>query len=113
MQWIAIAKRRLAAIWLIFAALFLVLSGFHFYWATQGAPDFVVATRPLSRAGSVQILGADVDQPLREFADSFNTYVHQQNDASQGQNLLSGIGYILASVTAAISWLLERASSRQ
>jgi hypothetical protein len=78
--------------------------------STQNAPDVQVASRPYSASVSVQIAGADVDQPLRNFASNFNEYVHDQNRTSRLANLAAMFGYILAALTSIVSFLLERAS---
>jgi hypothetical protein len=101
------AHRNFAIIWLIFTVLFSTLAGFHWYLSRQFAPDLDVAQRPLSGVGSVQILGADIDKPLREFAAHFNEYVHSQNAASHLENLLAMGGYLLAAFASIVSFFLE------
>jgi hypothetical protein len=105
-------KSRYRTIWLVFAAIFIGMSLFHFYWAFQNMPEFVPPTRPLEKMGSVRILGMDVDQPLKEFANSFNNYVRSQNQSSRYQNLLSGIGYIVAFLTALASFWSSRSGEQ-
>jgi hypothetical protein len=86
-----------------------MLASFHFYWSTQGTPNFVLPERPGARQGTVIIEGIDVDQPMRDFAASFNGYVDEQNNSSRNQNIASGCGYILAFLTAIFSLYLELA----
>jgi hypothetical protein len=92
-------------IWLVFAVIFLLLFFFHIYWAFQTMPEFVLPERPLARFGSAQVLGMDIDKPLKDFADAFNQYVKSQNNSSRNQNLLSGGGYIVAFLTALASFI--------
>ncbi len=99
--------RALAVVWGIFTAIFLGLAVFHYDLSGDQWPDLQVAMRPDSQAGSVQILGADVDEPLRNFAAEFNEYVHAQNEASHTANISTMWGYILAAVTSLISLWLE------
>jgi hypothetical protein len=96
---------------MVFVVIFLFLACFHFYLSTQAAPDFILPARPGSESGSVVILGADVDQPLRNFAASFNGYVHEQNRNSELGNMLAAFGYLLCALTAGISFYLERRES--
>lgn len=100
-------KKAIPGVWLIFAAMFAMMSGFHFYWSAQSSPEFVPPSRPLAGHVTIQFAGMDLDRPLQEFAKSYNSYVAGQNASSRWQNLLSGIGYVLASLTAIFSLLLE------
>jgi hypothetical protein len=68
--------RTFAAIWLVFTILFLSLATFHWHLSRQEAPDLDVTKRPMAAVGPIQILGADIDQPLRDFSAQFNGYVH-------------------------------------
>jgi hypothetical protein len=100
-------RASLAALWLIFAILFGVLAAFHYRSAYQSWPHFIPPERPFANSGSVRILGMDIDAPIKSFASSFNAYVDGQNADSRYQNLASTGGYILASLTALLSFLLE------
>ena len=87
--------------------MFATMSGFHFYWSAQSSPEFVPPSRPYAGHVTIQFAGMDLDRPLQEFAKSYNGYVAGQNAASRWQNVLSGFGYVLASLTAIFSLLLE------
>lgn len=97
----------LATLWAIFAIMFAGLAFFHFRSAYQTSPHFIPPERPLAQSGSVQVLGMDIDAPMKEFAKSFNSYVDAQNDSSKMQNIASMFGYILASLTALFSLIVE------
>lgn len=105
--------RMVAVLWLAFTVLFCVMAFFHWRLSTENAPDFVVATRPGAGFGSVQILGADIDKPLRDFTANFNEYVHVQNATSHRENFLAMWGYLAAAMTSIVSFLLEMVAIRE
>jgi hypothetical protein len=100
-------KERIAVVWAIFAILFGALGVGHYQLAQQNAPHFVLPVRPLANVGSVQILGMDLDAPIKMFASSFNEYVDAQNESSRRQNLASLVGYVAACLTSIFSFFLE------
>jgi hypothetical protein len=51
--------------------------------------------------------GMELDQPLRAFADEFNKYLDGQNSSSCKVHHLSACGYGLASLTSALSILVQ------
>jgi hypothetical protein len=73
----------------------------------QSAPDLSVIGRPFGASVNVQIAGADIDRPLRDFANQFNDYVHVQNSTSHLENMAAMSGYLLAGLTALLSLYLE------
>jgi predicted PurR-regulated permease PerM len=94
-------------IWGIIALTF-ILSGW-FFWrqSSKSISRFQVTERPLAKQGRVEILGADIDKPLKDFADNFNNYIGDYNQKSKEQNRVQAIGYWVASLTAIISLFLS------
>src|ERR1700732_3979189 len=89
------SRQTLGTMWLAFAVIFCVLALFHWHASGQSAPEFTPPERPM-KTGSVQVLGMDIDQPIREFTKSFNEYVRSQNESSKKQNIASAFGYVIA-----------------
>ena len=94
-------------IWLVFAVLFFVLGLYHWNVAKTSVPPFKLSERPGKNMGSVNFLGADIDQPVNDFAEDFNRYLTEQNELSKKQNRLSVCGYWLAALTALVSLFLS------
>jgi hypothetical protein len=98
-------------IWLAFALIFIALAAYHFYLTTQSVPSFKIVPRPLTQVPGLQLnlqfAGADLDQPIRDFVAEFNAYVVNQNVSSRTTNLVSGWGYVLAFLTAVLSFFRE------
>lgn len=102
----------LAGIWLIFAILFLLLGRAHIREAGREVPPFEVTLRPMDKPGSgvhaeIFIKGADIDQPINDFARDFNAYLKLQNESATTANERAAYGYFLALGTALISMLFE------
>lgn len=100
----------LATIWLIFTAMFLALGCFQWRMVGKSISHFQVTERPMSRMQGVQVVaqiaGADVDQPLKDFVDDFNSYIDYYNRTSSKQHKAQAIGYLMASATAIFSFVL-------
>jgi hypothetical protein len=100
----------LAAIWLIFAIMFLALGCFQWKMAGNGISHFHINKRPLKqRPGieiEVKIAGSDVDQPLEEFVADFNGYIDDYNQTTNKEHKTQAIGYWVASATAILSSVL-------
>lgn len=94
-------------IWLIFAILFFVLGRRHWDASKKDIPHFELSERPLAGQVLVEIGGADVDQPIRDFAADFNSFVNEQNESSRRQNKYSAYGYWMAALMALVSTFLE------
>ena len=92
--------KMVSIIWLVFTVLFFVLGCLNWGISKQSIPPFQVSGRPFDRQVTVKIAGADVDKPLRDFADDFNSYLKQYNESSRKQNKIAAFGYFLASGTA-------------
>jgi len=98
----------ISIIWLVFALLFFLLGRHHWRVSKDSIPPFVVQERPGKRQGSsMKVFGADIDQPIKDFADDFNVYLKERNDASARSNRRSACGYWLASLAAIVSLVLE------
>ncbi len=94
-------------IWLFFATIFLALAVFHFRESGRSIPSFTLKQRPGSKMGKIQVLGADIDQPIREFVPEFNGFIQKYNKSSRLQNRFQALGYLLAGLTALFSLYLE------
>jgi len=68
----------ISIIWLVFAVLFFTLGLYHWNVATTNVPPFKLSERPGKDMGSVKILGADIDQPVKDFTDDFNKHLTNQ-----------------------------------
>lgn len=99
-------KIGISIIWLVFAVLFFLLGLYHWNVAKANVPPFKLSERPGKDMGSVKILGADIDQPVKDFTEDFNKYLTEQNESSKKQNRRSAYGYLLASLTAIMSLFL-------
>ncbi len=100
-------KISISILWIIFTLLFFFLGLRHWNISKESIPQFKISKRPLAHSGSVKILGADVDQPIKDFANNFNSYLDEQNKTSKNQNRSSAFGYWLASLTAVASLIFE------
>lgn len=96
----------ISVIWLIFAILFAILGCKHWSASKNKINPFSLNERPGKNYGSVKILGADVDQPIKDFSNDFNAYLAKQNKLSTSQNCISAFGYWIASLTAIVSMIL-------
>ena len=95
--------RLITAIWIIFAALFLILAGFHWHAALQDMPH--LSAKPTSGVGAIE--GIPVAKSgFEKFVPEFNLFIDQQNASSRRQNTVAVIGYMLAFVTAVLSAFL-------
>ncbi len=99
-------KIGISIIWLVFAVLFFALGLYHWNVAKKDSPPFQLSERPGKDMGSIKILGADIDRPVRIFVEDFNKYLAEQNKLSKKQNQRSAYGYWLASLTAIVSLFL-------
>lgn len=99
-------KIGISIIWFVFAVLFFALGLYHWNVAKTNVPLFKLSDRPGKGKGSVKILGADIDQPIKDFAEDFNKHLTNQNNLSKKQNRLSAYGYWLAALTAIVSLFL-------
>lgn len=101
MRWV------LSAVWAIFTILFLVLGCAHWSDAKTEIPQFKLSERPGQASASITVLGADIDQPIKNFTSEFNKYLETQNESSRISNRRAAYGYFLASLTAVVSMCLE------
>ena len=92
-------------IWIIFALVFLGLSIFHFVQSGKRITQFQVSERPLIQ-GKVIVKGADIDKPLKDFVNDFNSYIDNYNKLTAKQNRIAAFGYLLASIVAIFSLIL-------
>jgi hypothetical protein len=99
-------KAPISVIWLIFALLFLALSGVHWSMSKSVIPAFERTKRPAEDHMRTQISGMDVDEPLDSFVSDFNEYVSVENAVSRKANRMSAGGYLMAALTAFFSMCL-------
>mgnify|MGYP001559400076 FL=1 len=93
-------------LWLIFTLLFFGLAIFHFLQARKKIPQFQQSKRPGAGMGSVKILGMDIDQLTTDLANGFNTHIDELNQSNKLINIIQGVGYSLAALTAVFSMYL-------
>lgn len=86
-------------IWIIFGIMFILLSSFHFFQATQ------IIKKPNNKAGIDSIEGIKLG--ISEFIHDFGFYVDDLNKQNKIINILTAIGYLFASVTAFYSYYLS------
>tara|TARA_B100000315_G_C14327536_1_gene473743 strand:- start:106 stop:519 length:414 start_codon:yes stop_codon:yes gene_type:complete len=91
-------------IWIIFTILFSYLSYYHYEQSKFKYSEFKVT--PLDR-GKVRIGITPINKPLKDFAKDFNKYLQKQNNLNEKQNKFSAIGYLIASLTALLSFVLS------
>jgi len=96
----------ISILWLIFTLLFLALSIFHFVQARKKIPNYEQQRRPGANQGSVSILGEDIDQQTANLANGLNTHIKELNNSNKKINIIQGIGYLLAFLTALFSMYL-------
>jgi len=106
-------KLGLSVIWLIFAALFLVLGVWHLSESKSATPPFELTERAYAELGTVNMLGSDVDEKIEDFVDDFNEYLSDQNKASKKVNQLAAFGFFVAALTALFSMFLAVRDSAQ
>ncbi len=70
-------------------------------------PKYKQLKRPGSSHGSVKILGMDVDQLTKNLEIDFNNHIEILNNSNKINNIIQGVGYILASLTAFFSMYLS------
>lgn len=100
--------KAISIIWIAFTAIFILLSIVSFVQAGKRISAFNLSQRPLAAIVTVKIAGADVDQPLKDFAADMNKYIGSYNSSSRCQNLIAGWGYIAAAIVSAASFMLEQ-----
>jgi len=99
-------SKKMCVIWIIFTILFFVLGCFHLVASRNNISLFQVSERPLSEYMSIKISGADIDEPLKDFARDFNSYLDSYNESSRRQNIMAAFGYFFASAAALFSMFL-------
>ncbi len=105
-------KYTLSVIWLIFTILFLLLGKSHWIESQNIIPPFELTQREMDKPSSsihatITIKGTELDKPLKDFTNEFNSYLEKQNQSSHKANRNAAWGYFLASLAALISMLLE------
>lgn len=93
-------------LWLILTLMFLVLAIFHFIQARKKILHYEHSKRPGAGVGSVKILGMDTDQLTANLVNGLNSHIDELNCSNKAINLVQGIGYFLASLTALFSMCL-------
>jgi hypothetical protein len=102
----------ISIIWLILTVLFFILGRYHWSISKKIVKPFKLSERPGKNSGSVQILGVDVDQPIKDFSKGFNDYLAEQNELFTRQNRVSAVGYWLAAITSFVSMILVWLSNK-
>jgi hypothetical protein len=100
----------LAAIWFVFALIFSGLGVYHFGAASASISQFNIEDMQY-RKGSVELekpsTGVDIETRLRKFYVDLNKYITTYNKSTRQQNVIAGIGYIVAAVTAIFAMVIE------
>ena len=86
-------------IWLLFSIIFLSLAIFRFIISKKKIESFEFE----GRIGEIN----GVKLGMKEFAESFNKYLVQHNSNNRKVNIAAAIGYLIASLTAIISFILS------
>ena len=99
-------EQGLSVIWLLFAAVFVILGVWHLSKSRSATPPFELTERAYEELGAVRMLGSDVDEKIEDFVDDFNEYLSDQNEASRKANQLAAFGFFVAALTALFSMFL-------
>lgn len=86
-------------IWLVFVIIFAFLAGYHFYQAKQNI-------RHIENKGMIKTINT-AKVGLVEFIDDFNRYIDVLNKSNKTSNIIAGIGYVAASLTAILSFCIS------
>ena len=102
----------MTVVWIIFSVLFALLGRYYHAQAFVQLPHIEIPVRPLQAEGSlvkveISVAGAGLDEPLQEFARSFNEQIDSTNEASSRSSRLTAYGYYLAAFVALVSAVLE------
>ena len=101
----------LIIIWLIFAYLFIVLGVTHLFASKKAIGNFQAQEIRYREDIHVEFVGprtdVDLNEPLRDFVQNFNSYINEVNKSSRNGNRLAALGYFLATATAFLSMLIE------
>ena len=97
--------------WARYGLYSLLLFGFLVFLSFQQTKNKISGITPVSRPGAdlgkVEILGMDLDQPLREFIKEFNDYLKGYNHSTRLQNLFAAWGYVAAGLVSLVSLALS------
>ena len=100
----------LAAIWFVFVLIFSGLGVYHFGAASASISLFNIEEMQ-HRKESVELekpsTGVDVDKRLHKFYVNLNKYITAYNKSMRQQNVIAGIGYVVAAVTAIFAMVIE------
>ncbi|MFZ0242893.1 MAG: hypothetical protein WAL90_14715 [Desulfobacterales bacterium] len=100
----------LAALWFAFALVFSGLGVYHFGAASASIGLFDVAkSLGPKEAGIAAKPAADIemDRRIQEFSAELNRYIATYNKSIRQQNIMAGIGYVAAALTAVLAMILE------
>ena len=100
----------LAAIWFVFVIMFSGLGVYHFGAASASINLFDIQEIQNKQEGidlATPSTGVDVDTRLRKFTVDLNQYVTAYNKSTRQQNVIAGIGYVVAAVTAVFAMVIE------
>jgi len=98
-------RRRIGALWVLFAMIFASLATYHWF---ESRAQILPMPMPKREGGdTIKVRDIDLDALLRDFVNEVNRYVKEENEASHRQNVLACLGYVVASLTALFSAVLE------
>lgn len=100
----------LAAIWFVFTLIFSGLGVYHFGAASASISQFNIEDIQY-RKESVELekssTGVGIETRLRKFYLDLNKYITAYNKSTRQQNVIAGIGYVVAAVTAVFAMVIE------
>ena len=100
----------LAAIWFVFVLIFSGLGVYHFGAASASISQFNIEDMQY-RKESVELekssTGVGIESRLRKFCLDLNNYIAAYNKSTRQQNVIAGIGYVVAAMTAVFAMVIE------
>ena len=95
----------LVIIWGIIAFIFFILAIYHFNRARKNITHIDIV--PSGRGGANIIMGnINIRQTLNQFQTQMNNFIDDFNSTNNKINIIQGIGYLVAFITALVSFYL-------
>lgn len=100
----------LAAIWFVFVLMFSGMAVYHFGAASATISLFNLEDLQNGKEGvepAAPATGVGADARLRKFSMDLNLFITAYNKSTRQQNVIAGIGYVVAAVTAVFAMAIE------